>query len=224
MEKCFVAVSGGVDSAVALLLLKNKGYSVEGITMRVFSKELVPDATDKEIEDAKNLCNSLGVTHHLIDLSQEFRVRVIGDFISAYANGETPNPCIVCNKYIKFGALSDYAFSHGAQKYATGHYVRTANVGDRRVIVRAKDNDKDHKSKISKPLSANFQKTKSAISRAKTALPLQIRVTVRIFASFPTVITARFWTELQEKPTSSVISCSKTERSWADTKVKDAIR
>ncbi|MBO5869864.1 MAG: tRNA 2-thiouridine(34) synthase MnmA [Clostridia bacterium] len=143
MEKCFVAVSGGVDSAVALLLLKNKGYSVEGITMRVFGKELVPDATDNEIEDAKNLCNSLGVTHHLTDLSQEFRVHVIGDFISAYANGETPNPCIVCNKYIKFGALSDYAFSHGAQKYATGHYVRTKICGDRRVIVRAKDNGKD---------------------------------------------------------------------------------
>ncbi len=143
MEKCFVAVSGGVDSAVALLLLKNQGYSVEGITMRAFGKELVPDASDKEANDAKQLCDSLGVPHRLIDLSDEFYKRVVGDFITSYANGETPNPCIVCNRYIKFDALADTAFSLGAQKYATGHYVRIKNCGDRRVIVRAADPDKD---------------------------------------------------------------------------------
>jgi len=143
MKKCFVAVSGGVDSAVALLLLKNKGYSVEGITMRVFGKEIVPSATDTESNDAKSLCESLDVKHHLVDLSPQFREKVINDFTSAYANGETPNPCIVCNKYIKFGALLDRAHSLGAEKYATGHYVRVKNCGDRRVIVRAKDEYKD---------------------------------------------------------------------------------
>ncbi len=143
MEKCFVAVSGGVDSAVALLLLRNKGYSVEGITMRVFGTELVPNANDNESDDAKLLCRSLDVPHHLIDLSGEFRDKVVGDFVSAYANGETPNPCVVCNRHIKFGALADYAFSLGAKKYATGHYVRIKTCGDRRVIVRAADNDKD---------------------------------------------------------------------------------
>lgn len=143
MEKCFVAVSGGVDSAVALLLLKNKGYSVEGITMRAFGNELVPNASDNDSDDAKKLCDLLGVPHHLIDLSEEFREHVVGDFVSAYANGETPNPCIVCNRYIKFGFLADRARSLGADKYATGHYVKVSNQGERRVITRAEDKIKD---------------------------------------------------------------------------------
>lgn len=143
MEKCFVAVSGGVDSATALLLLKNQGYEVEGITMIPFGSELVPNATASEAEDAKKLCESLSVKHHTIDLSRQFRDKVIEDFIESYAKGETPNPCVVCNRYLKFGALADYAFSFGAEHYATGHYVRVKQSGDRRVIVRAADPEKD---------------------------------------------------------------------------------
>lgn len=140
-KKCFVAVSGGVDSAVALNLLK-KEYSVEGITMRPFGSELVPNAKD-ESADAKRLCDSLGVRHTLLDLSDEFRKTVIADFIRAYQNGETPNPCVVCNRHIKFGALADYAFENGASAYATGHYVRVKESGGRRIITRASDPDKD---------------------------------------------------------------------------------
>lgn len=142
MKKCFVAVSGGVDSAVALNLLK-KEYSVEGITMVPFDSKLVPNASGAEAEDAKQLCNSIGVPHHKIDLSERFYKTVIKDFVDAYANGETPNPCIVCNRRIKFGALADVAFERGADFYATGHYVRVKNCGHRRVITRAADPDKD---------------------------------------------------------------------------------
>lgn len=143
MKKCFVAVSGGVDSATALLMLKNKGYDVEGVTMLTFGRELVPDATLSEAQDAKKLCDSLSVPHHTVDLSRQFREIVIADFISAYANGETPNPCVVCNRHLKFGALAEYASLHGAERYATGHYVRVKQCGDRRVITRACDPDKD---------------------------------------------------------------------------------
>ncbi len=143
MEKCFVAVSGGVDSAVALFLLKSNGFSVEGITMIPFGSELVPSATNVEADDAKKLCNSLDVPHHMIDLSETFREKVIGDFLSAYRSGETPNPCVVCNRFLKFGALADYAFDSGADFYATGHYVRVRQCGDRKVITRAKDGEKD---------------------------------------------------------------------------------
>ena len=143
MKKCFVAVSGGVDSATALLLLRDKGYSVEGVTMLTFGKELVPNASLRDAEDARELCESLSVPHHTVDLKQEFRDYVVRDFIESYQKGETPNPCIVCNRYLKFGTLADYAYSHGADLYATGHYVRVANCGDRRVIMRASDSDKD---------------------------------------------------------------------------------
>ena len=143
MAKCFVAVSGGVDSATALMLLKNKDFDTEGITMIPFGIELVPNASSSEAEDAKRLCESLSVPHHIIDASHPFRETVIADFISAYASGETPNPCVVCNRYLKFGLLADYAFEHGADEYATGHYVRVKNQGDRRVITRASDPDKD---------------------------------------------------------------------------------
>ncbi len=142
-EKCFVAVSGGVDSAVALALLKEQGFDVEGVTMQVFGKELVPNCNDNEADDAKKLCERMSVPHHLINLKEQFRQAVIGNFISAYEKGETPNPCVVCNKHLKFGALADYAFEKGASIYATGHYVRTAVCGDRRVILRAADLNKD---------------------------------------------------------------------------------
>ncbi len=142
-KKCFVAVSGGVDSAVALALLKEQGFVTEGITMTTFGNELVPNYSPAEADDAKKLCEKMSVPHHLVDLKQLFRQAVIGDFINAYEKGETPNPCVVCNKYLKFGALADYAFEQGADIYATGHYVRTSVCGDRRVILRATDLNKD---------------------------------------------------------------------------------
>lgn len=142
-KKCFVAVSGGVDSAVALHLLKDKGYSAEGITMVQFGIELAESYTGSEAEDARKLCEKMGVPHHLIDLKKEFSDKVIGDFVSAYRKGETPNPCVVCNKHLKFGALADYAFENGADEYATGHYVRVIQQGERRVIARAANPEKD---------------------------------------------------------------------------------
>lgn len=142
-NKCFTAVSGGVDSATALLLMKNAGFDVSGITMIQFGRELVPNASFSEAESARSLCEKLGVPHQTVDLSAQFRETVVADFIKAYENGETPNPCVVCNRFIKFGVLADMAFAQGAAAYATGHYVRVKQCGDRRVISRAADLSKD---------------------------------------------------------------------------------
>lgn len=142
-KSCFVAVSGGVDSAVALHLLKKQGYAVSGITMVQFGNELLPDFKNNDAADAKALCEKMGVNHYLADLKKDFRNFVIEDFINAYKNGETPNPCVVCNKYLKFGSLANFAFEHGAEEFATGHYVCVKQQGDRRIIARAKDENKD---------------------------------------------------------------------------------
>jgi tRNA-specific 2-thiouridylase len=112
-----LAISGGIDSAVTAHLLLKKGYDVFGITMIVH-------ADSNEVTDAKKVCDFLGIKHYILDLTNDFHDEVITPFVSAYFNGVTPNPCMICNKQIKFGKLMDYALSMGADYFATGHYVR----------------------------------------------------------------------------------------------------
>lgn len=114
--KIGVLLSGGVDSAVAALLLMNSGHEVTGITMVNWK----PDITLK----AARIAEFLGIPHHVVDLRQQFEEAVISYFCETYQKGATPNPCIRCNAVIKFGALLQYASSLGCDKIATGHYAR----------------------------------------------------------------------------------------------------
>lgn len=127
MKKVLVGVSGGVDSAVAALLLKKAGYEVIGATMILFKNQDGDESSLKSIYDAKSVCEKLGIEHHVINLESEFRDKVINEFISVYKNGGTPNPCVTCNKYLKFGALWDYAKRIGCDFIATGHYARVSD-------------------------------------------------------------------------------------------------
>lgn len=117
-KKVLVGVSGGVDSAVAAYILKQQGFDVVGVTMKLFSY------FDQEINDAKKCCEVLGIKHIVVDFSDEFKSKVIDDFAKNYQSGKTPNPCIVCNKYIKFKAMLDYALSENFDFIATGHYCK----------------------------------------------------------------------------------------------------
>lgn len=135
-----VALSGGVDSSVAAVLLKDSGYEVIGITMDF--------GCAPEIEDAKRAAKQLGIKHYVFKMRGYLQKNVIEDFCSEYLKGRTPNPCIRCNQYIKFGILLNKALDLGADYFATGHYARVEEVGtghDLSVInlKKAKDLTKD---------------------------------------------------------------------------------
>lgn len=113
-EKVYVGVSGGVDSAVAALLLKEQGYNVSGFTLFL--------TDESETAGASEVCSQIGIPHEIIDLREEFIKTVSGPFLDIYSNGLTPNPCILCNKHIKFGAAID-RLAHKTDYVATGHYA-----------------------------------------------------------------------------------------------------
>lgn len=122
-KRVLIGMSGGVDSSVAALLLQKQGYEVIGTTLELFT---VSSCCNSETYiDAKNVCNSLGIPHFIFNYKDEFRKYVIQDFIDCYANCKTPNPCIECNKYMKFGLMYEKAKELGCNYIATGHYAKT---------------------------------------------------------------------------------------------------
>lgn len=137
-EKVLVGMSGGVDSSATALILKDQGYDVTGITLTLCNKD-----NSGDIADAKAVCDKLGIGHIVLDLRDEFQKYVISDFINEYKEGRTPNPCIVCNKNIKFGLMLDYALKSGFDKIATGHYAQVNEENGRFLLHRGADKSKD---------------------------------------------------------------------------------
>ena len=118
-----LGMSGGVDSSVSAILLKEKGYEVNGVTLELFG-----DNTDI-VSDAKKVCDSMGIEHFTYNYKEEFKDKVINDFINCYAICKTPNPCIECNRYMKFGAMWEKAIELDCDYIATGHYANTEYSG-----------------------------------------------------------------------------------------------
>jgi len=131
-ERVAVLLSGGIDSCFSLYLLFKKGYELIGITFRNGY------VSSSDIMSARYICENLGIPHYVVDLHKEFREEVIEYFISSYLKGVTPNPCVVCNRYIKFGKLVEYAQSLGCRFVATGHYAKILNKNGEVILSRGK--------------------------------------------------------------------------------------
>jgi len=142
-----VAMSGGIDSSVTAALLKQEGYEVVGLTMKVVDESSEAGAgkccDPQDIKDARSVARKLGIPHYVIDLRDVFEKEVIRPFARSYASGLTPNPCIVCNRRIKFGIMAQKAREMGARALATGHYARIVSHQGRRMIARGRDSSRD---------------------------------------------------------------------------------
>ncbi|MFA9398915.1 MAG: tRNA 2-thiouridine(34) synthase MnmA [Clostridiaceae bacterium] len=147
-EKVVIGMSGGVDSSVAAYLLKQQGYDVIGITMQVFTSE---EYEEKEgaccslssVEDARRVANKLDIPFYVMNFQEPFKNKVIDYFIDEYLEGRTPNPCIACNKHIKFDLLLKKAMSLGANYVATGHYASIVKKDDKYLLKKSEDDKKD---------------------------------------------------------------------------------
>ncbi len=143
--KIVVGISGGVDSSVSALLLQQQGYDVSAVFMKNWEADddegYCP--AEQDYSDATNVCETLGIDIEGVNFSDQYWDRVFAYFLQEYSAGRTPNPDILCNKEIKFRAFLDYALSLGAEKIATGHYVRSEQRDDGYVLLRGLDNDKD---------------------------------------------------------------------------------
>lgn len=187
-ERVVVGMSGGVDSSVAAALLLEQGYEVIGATMLVWS----PPGVDMNYsdsccglsaaEDARRVCARLGIRHYTLDFKDVFYETIIRNYVSEYSRGRTPNPCVLCNEFIKFRALLDRAQALGAAKVATGHYsrVRLDDASGRWQLLRGRDSHKDQsyalyrlsQEQLSRTLFPLGELTKAEVRERAAALAL----------------------------------------------------
>jgi tRNA-specific 2-thiouridylase len=146
MKKVAVAMSGGVDSAVAALLLQQSGHETVGVTMCLGVTPAEGGRAKccgaREIEDAGSVCRALGIRHYVVDFAADLEKKVIEPFVAAYLRGRTPNPCVACNRWLKFGSLLSKALAWGFDGLATGHYA-AIETGGGYLLKRPKDRRKD---------------------------------------------------------------------------------
>ncbi len=179
-KRILVGMSGGVDSSVTAHLLKQDGWDVIGVTMKVWPQDCISRAEDKccgpsAIADARSVANSLGIPHYVVDEADQFEKLVIDYFSSEYRAGRTPNPCVMCNEKLKFGNLWKKAAALGAEYIATGHYAIVEHDGPDPILRRGLDGNKDQSYFL-------FSLKKSQLARAVTPLGGMTKPEIRAIA------------------------------------------
>jgi tRNA-specific 2-thiouridylase len=142
-KKVFVGLSGGVDSAVSAALLQSQGYDVYGVFIKVWQPDFYVCSWKEDRLDAMRVCAKLKIPFHTLDLENEYKKEVVDYMISEYEAGRTPNPDVMCNKYVKFGGFFDWAMKQGANYVATGHYAKISKVGNTYKLLAGDDKNKD---------------------------------------------------------------------------------
>ena len=149
--RALIAMSGGVDSSVAAQCMLEQGYDCVGVTMKLYDNEDIGLSKGHtccsldDVDDARQVCYRLGIPHYVVNFKEDFSGKVIDRFVAAYERGDTPNPCIDCNRFLKFDRLFERAFALQCQKLVTGHYARSVydSLRDRWLLLRAKNLAKD---------------------------------------------------------------------------------
>jgi tRNA-specific 2-thiouridylase len=162
-RKVILGLSGGVDSAVAAFLLKDASVDVEALHMTNWEDDDGYCSAAKDLQDARRVCDRLGIPLHHVNFAKQYRERVFEYFLDEYRRGRTPNPDVLCNREIKFGVFRDYAMRLGGELLATGHYARVASVDGRTALLKAADGNKDQ---------SYFLHAVSAEALAETVFPL----------------------------------------------------
>jgi tRNA-specific 2-thiouridylase len=142
-RKVILGLSGGVDSAVAAVLLQDAGATVEALHMTNWEDDDGYCTAADDLQDARRICDQLGIPLHHVNFAQQYRDRVFEYFLDEYRAGRTPNPDVLCNREIKFGVFREYAKRLGGELLATGHYARTATIGGKPALLKGADPDKD---------------------------------------------------------------------------------
>ena len=157
MLKVIVAMSGGVDSAVAAALLIKQGYNVEGLTLQLWHANRT---NQKGLESARQVAVQLGIPFHVVDARESFQQEIVGAFIASHLANETPNPCVLCNRAVKWAQLINFADAHGAEYVATGHYARIIQTPDGKFeLWRASDLAKDQSYMLSNLTQRELQRS-----------------------------------------------------------------
>jgi tRNA-specific 2-thiouridylase len=186
-QRVLLGMSGGVDSSVAGFFLREQGYDVVGVTMKVWPQDCISRAEDKccgpqAVADARSVAHALGIPHYVVDEADQFERLVIDYFASEYQAGRTPNPCVMCNEKLKFGNLWSKARSLGCDYIATGHYAIIERDTDHAVLRKSVDRHKDqsyflfslHQSQLRRALTPLGGMTKLQIREIARSLGLKV--------------------------------------------------